>query len=144
VNHEHDAPHRQQRRSVKFVGYLVLPPVYLDGGGVGQDDVVGGGVGLRLGVAAGAGAERRRAPGRRVGAEHVARQHGDVGLVEGGPVPDAVAERREADVGEVAEISLYLGAEPGPVPVFEFLGDVVVAQRDEWLYPCVLQQKIIC
>jgi hypothetical protein len=108
---------------------------------VGQDDVVRGDVGLGAGVAAGAGAVRRRAALGRVGAEHVALAHGHIGLVEGGPVLDAVAERREAHVGEVAEVAPDLGAEPRPVPVLQLLRDVVVGQRDERLYSCSREKK---
>jgi len=125
----------------QFVSYLVLPLVNLDGGGVGQDEVVRGEVGLGAGVAAGAGAVRRRAALGRVGAEQVALARDDVGLVEGDPVLDAVAERREAHVGEVAEVAPDLGAEPRPVPVLQLLRDVVVVQRDERLYSCSSKPK---
>ena len=104
-----------------------------------------GDVGLGVGVSLGAGAERRRAAARRVGAEHVALGHGDVGLVEGGPVLDAVAERREAHVRQVAEVALDLGAEPRTVPVHQLLWDVVVGQRHEWLYsyvPCSKKSNV--
>jgi len=132
---------RDQNHHCGSVDYLVLPLVNLDGGGVGQDDVRGE-VGLGAGVAAGAGAVRWRAALGRVGAEHVALAHDDVGLVEGNPVLDAVAERREAHVGEVAEVAPDLGAEPRPVPLLQLLRDVVVAQRDERLYSCSSKKKI--
>jgi hypothetical protein len=130
-----DQPEHDRRCRTGVVPYyLVLGLVDLDGGGVGQDDVVRGDVGLGVGVAPGAGA---RASPRRVGAEHVAPGDRDVGLVEGGPVPDAVAERREAHVRQVAEVAPRLGAaEPRPVPVLQLLRDVVVGQRHERLYPC--------
>ena len=51
-----------------------------------------------------AGPERRGAACRRVLAHHLGELGEQVGLVEGGPEPDPVAERLEAHVRVVAEL----------------------------------------
>lgn len=71
---------------------------------MGQYHIVRGDVGLRVRVAASAGAKWLRAAARGVGAKHVAVSHRDVWLVEGAPVLHAVTECVEACVREVPKI----------------------------------------
>jgi hypothetical protein len=83
------------------LSHLIVLLVAADGFGVGEYDVVRRGVGLPVGVAAVAAAERRGAVVGREGAQHVHVLAHQVGLVERRPEPDPVAERPEAHVGEV-------------------------------------------
>lgn len=130
---------------------------------MGQYDVVRGDVGLPVRVAAVAFAEGWGAVVGRVVAEHVHELGHQVGLVERRPEPDPVAERPEADVGEVsvllpevdfskishrthaaAGLTLYnstscrtvpdSSAQPATESSFQFVRHVEMIQRDEWLY----------
>ena len=84
-----------------LLGGLVLVAVDLDGGGVGEEEVVAGDVGLGGGVpaeaASGAPAGGEEAVAVAVGGHHP-------GLVDGEPVLHPVAVRLEAEVGEVGEV----------------------------------------
>lgn len=91
------------RRSV-VDGHLVILLVVVDGGGMGQQDVMSRDVGFPARVAAVASTERRGAVVGRVLAQQIGELGEQVRLVERRPVLDPVAERPEAHVRVVVEL----------------------------------------
>ena len=84
--------------------HLIIRLVVVDGGGVGEQDVVRRGVRLPARVAAVAAAERRGAPVRRVRAQHELELGDQVRLVERRPEPDTITESLEAHVRVIPKL----------------------------------------